>query len=181
MCVLRCIYFIDIANCRCCLVFPAPRPHHPNCRSGHCDEAREHFGVRQTRDSFGPGRWDVRVIRQGWHVDTELIGTADRPISRFICFFFDVELSSWWGRQTSSLTRSFSADPETPSINQYIWKVVLESAVLDMTCRNHLYVKQLPSLSISLCNFSHLRDIYMYSFTWQRFLLNRFKLNFYVL
>lgn len=132
MLVLRCIYFIDIANCCCCLVFPAPCPHHPNSRSGHCDEAREHFGVRQTRDSFGAGRRDVRVIRQGWHVDSWSTQPTDRTVGFYLLLFWCWIMSSM--------------------INRYIWKVVLESAVLEMTSRNNLMIKQLPSPSISLCN-----------------------------
>lgn len=70
---------IDPADGRCRPLFAAPRSHHPHSRSGHCDEARKHFGVRQTRDPPGAGRRHVRFLRQSWHV-----GSAG-PLGRFAC------------------------------------------------------------------------------------------------
>lgn len=58
--VLRCRGLIAFVLC----LPAAPRPHHPDSRSGHCDEERQHPGVRQTRDSIGAGGRDVRFIRQ---------------------------------------------------------------------------------------------------------------------
>lgn len=58
--------------------FPAPCPHHPHSRPGHCDEARQHFGVRHAREPFGTGRRGFRVVCQGRHVASAENGTIGR-------------------------------------------------------------------------------------------------------
>lgn len=98
-------------NYHCCFVFAAPCSHHPDTRSGHRDEAREHFGVRQTWDSFGTGGRDVCFVRQGRHVDTQLsdwsVGRSQtsqtlqrsREADNMPCFFNGKLLCVFSGRE----------------------------------------------------------------------------------
>lgn len=51
----------------------APRPHHPECRPGDCDEARDHPGARPARGPAGEGGQRLHLLRASRQVAQDVV------------------------------------------------------------------------------------------------------------